>query len=425
MKIAYLVSKYPAPSHTFIRREVAGLRKLGLVIDTYSVHRGESLTDLDRAEEERTFCVLPARWTELLRSQIVALGRHPLRWFGALLTALRHADSRVTQLPKCMAHFAEAMRLALELERRGTTHLHNHFANAGAHVGLVAAEYLGIRWSVSLHGLSDFFGPTSHLLGEKVSASCFVAAATKYGRAQAMRVSEPGSWHKIHVVRCGIEAAHLPSPARREHDAGTPVEFLSVGRLAPEKGHVGLIEAFAKVLDRGVDARLVLIGGGPEERNIRRAIEARGLGDRVELRGARPESEVLEAMTRADVFALSSFMEGLPVVLMEALALELPAIAPQVAGIPELVLHERTGLLFPAGDWDELADRMMTLGRDPELRSRLAAAGRARVLEEFEVTRAVQPLAALFAAASSGRAARLPGDEIPPAVPPPGDQRLA
>jgi glycosyltransferase involved in cell wall biosynthesis len=409
--IAYLVSKYPAPSHTFIRREISALRKLGLDIDTYSIRPGESLTPEDRAEEERTFRVLPVGWPSLLLSQLMAMARRPRRWLGALGIAVRHADSRVTQLPKTLAYFAEAMRLAAALERRGATHLHNHFANPAAHVGLIAAHYLGIPWSLSLHGASDFSGPTSHLLGRKVTAARFVATATQYGRAQAMRATDPSEWNKICLVRCGVEVARLPPRPRRRQLSGTPIEILSVGRLSQEKGHVGLIEAFAKLVGRGVDARLVLIGGGPEEPRIRRAVEALGLEGQVALRGAQPESEVLEAMTRTHVFALSSLMEGLPVVLMEALALGLPVIAPQVAGIPELVAHERTGLLFPAGDWDALCDRMTTLAGDSELRSRLGAAGRARVLEEFEITRAVQPLASLFRAASGGSTVRSRRDE--------------
>jgi len=200
------------------------------------------------------------------------------------------------------------------------------------------------------------------------------------------------------VVRCGIETDRVPPRRRSPPGPGRPIEFLSVGRLSTEKGQLGLIDAFGRLIRRGLDARLVLIGGGPMEAALRAAIARRELEDRVELRGPQPEATVLDAMAEADVFVLSSLMEGLPVVLMEALAAELPVIAPSVGGISELVVHRETGLLFAVENWDELAERMAELAQDVDLRARIGAAGRARVISEFDVDRAVQPLAELFAA---------------------------
>jgi glycosyltransferase involved in cell wall biosynthesis len=402
LRIAYLVSQYPAPSHTFVRREVAALRALGLEVDTFSIRPGVSLSDADRTEASRTFCVLPAGPLDLVTSQVRTLARRPGRWVLALGVSLRHRLPGARSLVKSLAYFLEAMRLATELERRGSTHLHNHFANAAAQVGLAAARYLDIGWSVTLHGLSDFAGPTTPLLTEKVAQARFVATATHHGRAQAMHRSDPRHWDRLHVIRCGVDVERLPAPRGRARAPEAPLELLAVGRLAPEKGHVGLVEALALAVERGVDARLSLIGGGPEEARIRAAIAARGLQGRVELLGARPEQAVLEAMARADALVVSSFAEGLPVVLMEALAMELPVIAPAIAGIPELVAHRETGLLFVAGRWDELAERIAELASDPALRARLAAAGRARVLQEFDARRAAEPLARLFREAHAG-----------------------
>ena len=220
--------------------------------------------------------------------------------------------------------------------------------------------------------------------------------------AQTVPRIAPADAAKLKVVRCGIEVDRLPPPARRPAAPGRPLEILSVGRLSPEKGQVGLVEAFAAAVARGLQARLVLVGGGPDEAKIRAAVAAHGLGERVELRGRQPEAAVLQAMAAADLFVLSSLMEGLPVVLMEALGMELPVIAPAITGIPELVEHGRTGLLFQAGAWDELTGRLLELAADPALRARLAAAGRARVLQEFDVARAVEPLEAHFREADQG-----------------------
>jgi glycosyltransferase involved in cell wall biosynthesis len=200
------------------------------------------------------------------------------------------------------------------------------------------------------------------------------------------------------VVRCGVEPDRLPAPSRRPPAPGEPLELLTVGRLSPEKGHRGLLQAFAEVVRAGARCRLVVIGGGPEEGALREAAARLGLAGRVELRGAQPEAAVLEAMARAHVFVMSSLMEGLPVVLMEAMALELPVIAPALTGIPELVVDGETGLSYPVGDWGALARGIEALAAAPELRARLGAAGRARVLREFDARSAAIPLAALLGA---------------------------
>lgn len=405
MKVGVLVSQYPAPSHTFIRREVSALRRLGLEVETFSIRPGHALSEEDRVEAARTFTVLRGSLAALAGPVISALVRRPGRWVSALRTALRHALPGLANRGRAFVYFAEGMRLAGELERLGVEHLHDHFANAAAVAGLAASRYLGIGWSVTVHGLSDFAGAMTPRLGEKLEDAAFVASATEWGRARLRELGGGRHDAKVHVVRCGVELARLPAPVRRQPGPGEPLVVLSVGRLSPEKGHLGLVEAFAEVIRRGPDCRLVLIGGGPEEAAIRAAIAAGGLDERVELRGAQPEAAVLEAMASAHVFAMSSLMEGLPVVLMEALALQLPVVAPDITGIPELVVHGETGLLYPAGDWLELATRLEHLASDPALRARLGAAGRERVVREFDSGSAAAPLARLLRshASAAGR----------------------
>lgn len=398
MKIAYLVSQFPAPSHTFIRREVEALRARGLSIDTFSVRPGEALSEADRADQARTFTVLPAPKLGLLLTHAAALAKRPGRYLSTLQATLQHRVPGAKNLLWSMFYFAEAIRLAAELERRGITHVHNHFANPASHVGLAATRYLGIGWSVSLHGLGDYDGPTTVILPEKVEAARFIACVTHYGRAQTMRVCDPSTWDKLFVSRCGIEVTRLPQV--RPRPQRERLRILSVGRLSPEKGQVGLVEAFALARKRGLDAELILIGGGPDEARIKEAVSRFGVADRVELRGRQPEAAVFEAMADADLFVLSSFVEGLPVVLMEALGLELPVIAPAITGVPELVEHGRTGLLFAAGHWEELAERILAYAHDPTLRAAHAAAGRQKVLAEFDIEKAVEPLLRRFEAAS-------------------------
>ena len=396
MKVAYLVSQYPAPSHTFIRREVAALRRRGVDLDIFSVRTPppeEVMSDVDQADREETTYLLPAGPFTVLGNNLRMFARAPGAYLGALAFSLRHRHRGARELLYAFFYFLEGMLLADHLRRRGVGHLHNHFANAGSHVALVAARYLRIPVSLTLHGLCDFDARAEPLLGEKIRASAFIACATQYGVAQAMRSSEPAQWRKLSVVRCGVELDKLPRPRPRDA-AGRAgrVRIICVGRLSREKGHLGLVEAFALARRRGLDAELVLVGDGPDRAAMQSRIVAAGVGSHVKLLGRLPEERTLEEIARSDILVLASFMEGLPVVLMEAMALGVPVIAPVVAGIPELVEHDETGLLFTVGDWGQLADRMRTLGADAALRARLAAAGRRRVEEQFDVTTAVTPL---------------------------------
>jgi glycosyltransferase involved in cell wall biosynthesis len=409
VRVAYLVSRYPAASHTFIRREVAALRRRGIDIETFSIRRpamDERQTEADRREFENTQYLLPTNLLRLLAAHGVALVCTPLRYAATLREALRHRVPGVKALASALSYFLQAILLADALRRGGHDRLHNHFANGGGTVGYLATRYLGIPWSLTLHGTSEFDYPFVLLLAEKIRAATFVACVSHFGRAQAMRVVEPEQWHKLSVVRCGIELDSLPE--RQPRGDGASPRVVSVGRLSPEKGYVGLIAAFAEVIERGGPAELRLIGEGPERPRIEREIRRHRLQSRCSLLGRLSEPDVLREVACADVFVLPSFMEGLPVVLMEALGLKVPVIAPAVAGIPELVEHGKTGLLFSPGNWEELTAHILALLEDGDLRDRLAQAGRARIEAGFDATRAVDLLYSKFSAR---------GREIPDAVP--------
>lgn len=402
MRIAYLVSQYPAASHTFIRREVTGLRARGFDVETFSIRppTGVSkLADVDQREAQTTWYVLPASAARLARSHARALLKRPGSYVSTLRRALGHRVPGVRALLWAAFHFAESIDLAGEIERRGVDHLHNHFANSGANVGLLAAHFLRLNWSLTLHGTSEFDYPAGQLLAEKIEAARFVACVTHFGRAQAMRIVDPKHWHKFVIVRAGIERPPLPprdGPLPGANGSAQRPLVLCVARLSPEKGHAGLLQAFARLVAGGVDAQLELLGDGPDRSRIEEQIRVLGLAERVNLRGQVSEDQVLEALTRATVLVLASFMEGLPVTLMEALALGVPVVAPCVAGIPELVEHGVSGLTFPPGDWDRLAQLLRELLADPALQQRLAREGRRRVEAEYFVERSLEPLVGAF-----------------------------
>ncbi len=395
MKLAYLTSQYPATSHTFISREVAGVRALGVDLDTFSI-RPPTPSELDDPvlanESANTFTILSQRLTRFASSHLRALVTRPGRYLRTLALATRHRAPGLKALALGTAHFAEAIVLAEELKRRGITRLHNHFANSGATVGLLATSFLQMPWSFTMHGISETDYPAGLMLGRKIEAAEFVACVSWFGRAQAMRLVSPDHWDKLHVVRCGLPLSSLPQAA----PSGGTMRFVCVGRLSPEKGQAGLLEALASLGRDQSDLELTLVGDGPDLDLLKRRAESLGVSRQVTFAGRCGEQDALDHIARADALVLPSFMEGLPIVLLEAMAIGTTVIATHVAGIPELVEDGKNGLLFAPSDWDALADCMRRLAGDPSLRSRLAQAGRKAVERDFDSERSAATMRDLF-----------------------------
>ena len=396
VRLAYLTSQYPATSHTFILREVRALRARGVEVATFSV-RGPSRDELQdpliAAEASTTWTILAQPIARLILAMVLGFFARPTRYVRTLALALGHRPAGIKGLALAIAHFIEAISLALELRRRGIGHLHNHFANSGATIGLLAAHYLDIPWSFTMHGISETDYPSGITLGRKVAAARFVICASYFIRAQAMRVSAPADWAKMHVVRCGIPLGDLPPkrPGRRSK----PV-IISVARLSSEKGLPGLLEAFGAVRKSHPGCSLILVGDGPEREALRQQARSLQLDDGVQFVGRKSEQATLDLIAESDLMVVASFMEGLPIVLLEAMAIGTPVIASHVAGIPELVVDGRSGLLFPPSDWDSLATAITRLLDDQELRSELADEARAVVRNEFDIERSASRLALLF-----------------------------
>jgi glycosyltransferase involved in cell wall biosynthesis len=410
--VAYLTSQYPGPSHTFIRREVSALRALGLDLQTFSVRKppaDELKSPVDEAEAALTFDILGQSPLAFARAHLGELLRGPGRYIRSLLLALRHRPPGAKAALLAVAHFAEAMLLAAELRRRGIGHLHNHFANSGATVGLLASRQAGIGWSFTIHGISEFDYPAGLLLGDKIKAAKFVACVSYFGRAQAFRLVDSREWGKLSVVRCGLALDELP--ASRASD-GSNLRLILVGRLSAEKGIAGLLEALALVApERRPD--LVIVGDGPMRSELDLAVEQLELADHVRFVGRLPEAETLAEIARSDVLVLPSFMEGLPIVLMEAMALGKPVVATRVAGVPELVTEGETGLLFTPSNWSELAAHISTLAADHDLRKRLGTAGPAKIAVEFDIRQSAAKLHHLFGQVAPSAARSLEHPIVP------------
>jgi glycosyltransferase involved in cell wall biosynthesis len=399
--LAVVVSRYPALSHTFIRREVAALRALGVPVQTCSLRRVNAsslIAEPDREEAERTIAVRPVS----AAAALAALGprfrrgsafTQPIPFGHAAVQSLAgHDKSRLHPF----FYWAEARVLAGALKARRIGHVHAHFANAGGEVARATSWMLGASFSLVLHGHSDLEKTDPRRLGSLVEAAKFVICVSDAMR-EAVGSRVPGSRGKLHVVRCGLDEAGLArAPRVAAPGASARLRFLHVGRLSQEKDQTLLLEAFAGAVARGLDGELRIVGEGPERDRLAARLDALSLGGRVTLVGPLAGEALAAEYAAADVFVLSSRMEGLPVVLMEALAQGVPCIAPVVGGVPELVT-EANGWLVPVGDAGALAQRLLAASRE---RSRLAArgeAGRAAVLAAHDVRKNVEALRALIA----------------------------
>lgn len=399
LRLAYLCDQYPAISHTFVMREVQALRRLGAEIATVSIRRSNPdhlKAGADRREFETTHALLPVGPAQLLRTHLAAFARQPRRYVATLLWALRldgrSGRGRLWQL----FYFAEAVLVWDRLRRDGLSHVHAHFTTPAADVAMIAAQ-LGRGWSYSFsaHG-TDIQASDPRSLAEKIRNARFVVCVSDFGRSQLMILVDEDQWPKIHVVRCGIDLSEFDGTPDGRESAG-PLRILNVGRLHPVKGHPVLLEALALLRDAGVEAQLTIVGDGERRAALDGLAAALGVTDSVTFAGAVGQDEIHAFYERADVFCLPSLGEGIPVVLMEAMAMRLPVVSSRIMGIPELVEDGIGGLLVPPGRPDLVAAALRRLADDPELSGRFAQRAREKVAADYDGSRAAQQLAELFA----------------------------
>jgi glycosyltransferase involved in cell wall biosynthesis len=406
LRIAYLIGRYPAISHTFILGEVQALRRLGVEVSTHSIWRtseDDLLTSEDRAEAGATQNLLPPQWLAVLRAYVHAFATSPRGVAATFARAMAMARPGLSGRARGLLWFLEAVTLWHRLQRAGLTHIHAHLNGTAPTVALlvVALGNAGAprrrwTWSLTVHGPAEFYDVPGERLAEKVRDADIVIAISNFARSQLMALVEEEHWQKIHVIHCGVDpAAFSPSAAR--HDVG-PLRVLNISRLAPTKGNAVLLQAMADLRNRGVDAEAVIVGDGVRREALEQLAEGLGVAGRVRFVGAVGQDRIPEQFAAADVFCLPSFAEGVPVVLMEAMAMEVPVVATAIMGVPELVEHGTSGFLVPPGRVDAVADALAALAADPERRAALGRAGREKVLAEFDINRSAELLRAHFRA---------------------------
>ncbi|MFV1462671.1 MULTISPECIES: glycosyltransferase [unclassified Phaeobacter] len=403
MKIAYILNTYPQPSHSFIRREVQALERQGHVIHRIAMRRSSApLVDPgDQAEQARTIYVLDRGAIGLLRALMRSARRTPRRLIGALRMAWRLGAASQAGRLRHLIYLAEAAYVADYAAQQEIAHLHAHFGTNATTVALLASELGGRGYSFTTHGPEEFDAPQPLSLGEKLNRARFAVAISSFGRSQLSRWAAFGSWERLKVVHCGIEPARFADPAPLPEGA---LRIAAIGRFVEQKGQMMLIEAMAHLVADYPDLHLALIGDGEMRPDLEAAIAKHRLGDHVTLTGWLSEADVRAELARAQALVMPSFAEGLPMVVMEAMAAARPVIATYIAGTPELVLPGETGWLVPAGDPAALAQAIRDLAATPHAkRVAMGQAGRARVLERHDSDTEAAKLAAHFRSAIAGQ----------------------
>ena len=396
-RIAYLINQYPLVSHTFIRREIHALENQGLDILRIALQGWDAdlVDDEDKKERLLTRYVLRQGAFAMLWSVLRLLLTMPRRFLSALVLAIRMRRDSVRSLPYHLVYLAEACLILPWLKSFGAVHLHAHFGNNSAEVAMLVNALGGPPYSFTLHGQNELlFGGTD----EKVHRAAFVVAISSYGRSQLYRKVEHAHWPKIKVIHCGLDTAFLNTAPVLP--AASP-RLVCVGRLCEAKGQLLLIEATHRLAQAGIFLELVLAGDGEMRKELEELIERYELNAQIRITGWIHGSQVREEILAARGLVLPSFSEGLPVVIMEAMALRRPVLSTYVAGIPELVTPGVTGWLFPAGSIDDLTESMADfLGKSTAELSKMGNAAFERVLQRHAIDTESAKLAKLFREAS-------------------------
>jgi colanic acid/amylovoran biosynthesis glycosyltransferase len=399
-RMAYLSAQHPMLSMIFIVREIAQLEQLGFDIEIASINNGDrprdKLTAIEAAQADKTYYIKAHGLAGALAAHAHTLFTRPLRYLRGWRYALGLAGLDLRALAMQCLYLTEALMLGRWMQRRQLAHVHVHLGSQPATVGLLAKQVFDIGLSITVHGADEFYDAWRQHLAQKVAHADFIVCISNFARSQLMFVSESRDWGNLVVCRLGIDVSLFqPRPYTRIR-ADQPFHILCVGRLSPAKGQQLLIEAVARLRDMGRPVSLDIVGGGVNMPVLQALVQQHRLTDVVTLSGPINQDRIREHYQRADCFAMASFAEGVPVVLMEAMSMQIPCVTSHITGIPELITHEQNGLLTPPSNVAGLVEQLDRLIADPALARRLGEAARTQVQQHYDLQGNVAKLAAIF-----------------------------
>jgi glycosyltransferase involved in cell wall biosynthesis len=396
-RIAYIIGSFPSLTKTFVDREIQEAERQGVDLVLVAARRPapfEMRAEVKKLAEETKY-ILPVPWLKFLGGNLYLGLARPRAYLSTLLYLLTRQHDTAAARIKTFFHFAEGTWAAWLLWREGIDHIHAHFADRAAVVAMVASKFLGVSYSLTAHANDIYVSPV--MLQEKIANAKFVTTCTAYNKAHL----ESMTGRRIELVYHGLDLTAIepaPQTARNSH----PPLILSVGRLVEKKGFPYLIKACRWLQDWGCDFRCEIIGEGPKRGDLEGLVTDLNLQDQVILRGALPNAEVMARYTQAAIFALPCVIagdgdrDGIPNVLLEAMANLVPVVSTRVSGIPEVVQDGVTGLLVDPGSEEALAKAMARFLHGAQLGEELAQKGYRRVKEEFDVRTNVRQLIELF-----------------------------
>ena len=399
MTIAYLLNTYPLTSTTFIRREMEALERGGLEVKRYALRgRGGDLVDpADIAEKPRTHYILEGNAAGLFFALLSEIFTNPAglaRALGPWFSLLRTARGG---LVRHVAYLMEAVYFRRRAKADGISHVHVHFMTNAAAVAMLARIMGGPSYSATCHGPDELTDAPLLDFPAKIDHAAFIVAITHFCKSQLVRFSSIKAAEKIHIVHCALNMADFeasPPPDNRT--------LVCVGRLCPQKGQAQIPAAVARLRAEFPDLNVLLIGDGESRAEVEAEIERCGVGDAVCVLGWKANAEVRALLKDGRALLLPSYAEGLPVVIMEAMALGRPVISTYIAGIPEL-LDEECGWIIPAGSEADLVEAMRAaLDAPATTLTAKGAEGRARIERDHDVDAEAAKLRALFDASIRG-----------------------
>lgn len=410
-RLAYLVSEYPKASHSFIRREILELeRTVGPVLRVAIRSGSASIRDPQDIEEwKKTIYALDRSPVSLAAATAEMAASRPIRYREAVEMSVNMWRASNRGAVRHSAYLAEAAFIARVLERHHIEHLHVHFGLNSASVARIVHCLTGIPYSLSIHGPGEFDEPEVISLTKKIHDATFVRAVSHFGAGQLRRWTEKeDEWDKIHVVHCTVDDHFFEEPTPIEPESKT---IVCVGRLTAPKAQLLLLDALNVVVNDGVDIDLVLAGDGEMRPQVEARIDKHDLANYVRITGWIEESEVKRILRSARALILPSLAEGLPVVIMEALALGRPVITTMIAGIPELMTNE-CGWLIPSGSVEHIANAIREVMATPADRlDAMGRIGRERAMAGHRTSTEIAKLRELFEQYRRPPPAQIPGPD--------------
>ncbi len=409
-KIAYLTTSFSELSHTFMRREIAELQKLNVDVFLYGVRPNISKVDESvRNIFDETFYLYFKKkkqiffWIlDVFLSNLYFLFFSPIKYFSGFFSALFNEEKKPIDHLKLIYHFFVSARIAKKMKKKKIEHIHAHFLNVPATIAFYCSKLLGVSYSITAHSAGEADLKEMIGLKMKIKNAKFIAVISDYLKKYINRVIYSCS-DKTYVIRCGLDVNEYKTD--KDHETifdKDKVRLLAVGRFVEKKGFRYLVKAAKLLKDSDISFNIVFLGDGALLENCRSVADEIGVSDVVSFKGSKSPEEVKDYYENSDIVVVPSVtaktgeMEGIPVVIMEALLMGVPTISTEHSGIPEIIINEETGLLVPEKDPEAIKDAIIRLSSDIDLRRKVIENGKKIIEENFNIKKSAEKLKKLF-----------------------------